>query len=173
MAKNDRFIVLSLGDDEAAPGGRDITDARPRSNDDFLSRPAGGRGERPARGGKVKVEVKKLGGEEKKAIEASPRRFAARPMPIRLIKPMRSKKKVTKSADAVQCGAPAVGADRSNRTGKGVVVAVLDTGIAKDHRTHPAFKDVEIVLRNFTGEAAHDTDGHGTHCAGTIFGRDV
>jgi subtilisin family serine protease len=30
-----------------------------------------------------------------------------------------------------------------------------------------------LVQRNFTGESEEDLDGHGTHCAGTIFGRDV
>ena len=55
-------------------------------------------------------------------------------------------------------------------TGLGIVVAVLDTGI---DATHPAFAGVTLVKKNFTTEAAGDLHGHGTHCAGTIFGRDV
>jgi subtilisin family serine protease len=52
-----------------------------------------------------------------------------------------------------------------------VVVAVLDTGIDPDH---VAFKGIELVQRNFTNDPeTHDIDGHGTHCAATIFGRDV
>ncbi len=41
---------------------------------------------------------------------------------------------------------------------------------------HPAFSGVEIIGRNFTAGAPddfNDTNGHGTHCAGTIFGRAV
>jgi subtilisin family serine protease len=30
-----------------------------------------------------------------------------------------------------------------------------------------------ITERDFTGEGNGDLEGHGTHCAGTIFGRDV
>lgn len=67
-------------------------------------------------------------------------------------------------------GIPAVGADRSSRTGAGVTVAVLDTGI---DRTHPAFAGLAVVEHDFTGTGLGDGHGHGTHCAGTIFGRDV
>jgi subtilisin family serine protease len=63
-----------------------------------------------------------------------------------------------------------VGAGGSLLTGAGIVVAVLDTGI---DATHPAFDGVEIIQEDFTGEGNGDTDGHGTHCAGTIFGRPV
>jgi subtilisin family serine protease len=64
----------------------------------------------------------------------------------------------------------AIGADTSPFTGQGVVVASLDTGIDK---SHPAFTGVQIVEKDFTGEGNGDEDGHGTHCAGTIFGREV
>lgn len=70
-------------------------------------------------------------------------------------------------------GIGAVGADASPMSGAGVTVAVLDTGI---DGAHPAFAGVEFVSRNFTtADAAdvRDVQGHGTHCAGTIFGRDV
>lgn len=58
----------------------------------------------------------------------------------------------------------------SNATGAGIVVAVLDTGIM---RGHTAFAGVQLERRNFTSETDDDSDGHGTHCAGTIFGRRV
>lgn len=67
-------------------------------------------------------------------------------------------------------GIAAVGADRSNWTGEGVTVAILDTGI---DRQHPAFAGVDIVEKDFTGSGDGDRQGHGTHCAGTVFGRDV
>jgi subtilisin family serine protease len=67
-------------------------------------------------------------------------------------------------------GIAAVGADTSPFTGAGVVVAVLDTGI---DASHPAFAGVNLVQQDFTGEGNGDQHGHGTHCAGTIFGRDV
>ncbi len=49
-------------------------------------------------------------------------------------------------------------------------MAELDTGI---DATHPAFAGVELVQQDFTGEGDGDGNGHGTHCAGTVFGRDV
>ncbi len=64
----------------------------------------------------------------------------------------------------------AVGADRSKFTGADVSVAVLDTGIDAGH---PAFRDVDLVRRDFTGLGHGDSDGHGTHCAGILFGRNV
>ncbi|HZW13350.1 MAG TPA: S8 family serine peptidase [Noviherbaspirillum sp.] len=71
---------------------------------------------------------------------------------------------------AITWGVAAVGADRSPFTGNGIVVAVLDTGIDADH---PAFADVELIQKDFTGEGNGDRHGHGTHCAGTIFGRNI
>ena len=56
-------------------------------------------------------------------------------------------------------------------TGKGVVIAILDTGI---DTTHPDLKDRIIDGRNFTLEGRFnditDRNGHGTHVAGTIAG---
>jgi len=49
-------------------------------------------------------------------------------------------------------------------------VSVLDTGIDP---THEAFKGVKIKRKNFTNEGEDAQNGHGTHCAGTIFGQDV
>lgn len=67
-------------------------------------------------------------------------------------------------------GVAAVGADASQRTGAGVVVAILDTGIDD---THPAFKGVTLTEMDFTGSGNGDRQGHGTHVAGTVFGREV
>ncbi|MGC9417659.1 MAG: S8 family peptidase [Rhodovulum sp.] len=67
-------------------------------------------------------------------------------------------------------GIKAVRADASPFTGAGVKVAVLDTGI---DAAHPAFAGVNLVQADYTGEGDGDGNGHGTHCAGTVFGRDV
>lgn len=53
-------------------------------------------------------------------------------------------------------------------TGKGVKVAVLDTGIDVDH---PDFAGLIDGTASFVpGEAVTDVNGHGTHVAGTIVG---
>ena len=75
------------------------------------------------------------------------------------------------AAAPVDWGVHAVGADSSPFTGDGIVVAVLDTGIDSSHK---AFDGVTLVRQNFTEDTEDgDVHGHGTHCAGTIFGRDV
>lgn len=67
-------------------------------------------------------------------------------------------------------GVSAVGADVSQRTGAGTIVAILDTGI---DGAHPAFQGVTLAEVDFSGSGNGDRDGHGTHCAGTVFGRAV
>jgi subtilisin family serine protease len=66
-------------------------------------------------------------------------------------------------------GVAAVGAEASPFTGRGVRIAVLDTGI---DAAHPDFAGRRIVAESFVpGEAAlADANGHGTHCAGTAAG---
>jgi subtilisin family serine protease len=91
-------------------------------------------------------------------------------MPMRLISPVNTGVTAAPAAAGVTWGVQAVGADTSPFTGDGVVVAVLDTGIDPNH---PAFAGVQLVRRNFTTGGEDDEHGHGTHCAGTIFGRDV
>lgn len=74
-------------------------------------------------------------------------------------------------------GLQAVGALTSPRTGKGVRVAVLDTGLQIQHEAFTALRNAgRIVGSNFTNGAPADigdTHGHGTHCAGTIAGGTV
>jgi subtilisin family serine protease len=94
---------------------------------------------------------------------------AAPVMPLRLIEPVEIRATAAALGTAAW-GILAVGADRSAFTGRDIVVAVLDTGI---DASHPAFDGVELVQRNFTEDAPEDLHGHGTHCAATIFGRDV
>ncbi|WP_225837175.1 S8 family peptidase [Streptomyces sp. NK08204] len=65
-----------------------------------------------------------------------------------------------------QIGAPTAWA--AGYTGKGVKVAVLDTGV---DTTHPDLKDQVIASRNFTSAAdATDHFGHGTHVASIVAG---
>ncbi|MER7761680.1 S8 family serine peptidase [Streptomyces sp. NPDC097619] len=65
-----------------------------------------------------------------------------------------------------QIGAPSMW--QAGYTGKGVKVAVLDTGI---DQTHPDLKGLEIAEKNFSDSAdGKDRHGHGTHVASTIAG---
>ncbi|MBD2755439.1 S8 family peptidase [Spirosoma validum] len=91
-------------------------------------------------------------------------------IPMKLVEPLDVQAVLQPAAPSVAWGVQAVGADTSPFTGNGVVVAVLDTGI---DATHPAFAGVNLIQQDFTGEGNGDQHGHGTHCAGTIFGRDV
>lgn len=92
----------------------------------------------------------------------------ARRMPTKLIAPVADD--AAAAAATPTWGLGAVGAVDSPFTGANVTVAVLDTGI---DAAHPAFAGVTLVQRDFSGDGDGDVNGHGTHCAGTIFGRDV
>lgn len=89
-------------------------------------------------------------------------------MPTRLIRPMEAQLKPGDKAIASNWGIKAVRADRSQYSGAGVTVAILDTGIDVDH---PAFAGMTLVEKDFSEHGNGDRNGHGTHCAGTIFGR--
>ena len=87
-------------------------------------------------------------------------------MPTALIAPFAG----AASSDAVSWGIEEVGAAASTLDGTGTRVAVLDTGIDKNH---VAFAGKTITEMDFSGDGNGDHQGHGTHCAGTIFGQDV
>jgi subtilisin family serine protease len=56
----------------------------------------------------------------------------------------------------------------SCRTGRGVRIAVLDTGFDVDH---PDFAGRSVTTQSFiAGETVQDAHGHGTHCIGTSCG---
>jgi subtilisin family serine protease len=119
----------------------------------------------------IKVEVADM---DKRDVAATTRNsdvVATAPViPMKLIEPLDVGAGAQPTADDIAWGVKAVRADTSPFSGDGVVVAVLDTGI---DAAHPAFAGVNIVQRDFTGEGNGDNHGHGTHCAGTIFGRTV
>ncbi|WP_193241730.1 S8 family serine peptidase [Streptomyces phaeolivaceus] len=77
-----------------------------------------------------------------------------------------AKVKATLDRSVPQIGAPSAWA--AGHTGKGVEVAVLDTGVDS---THPDLAGKIVEARNFTANAdAVDHHGHGTHVASTITG---
>lgn len=108
---------------------------------------------------------------ELRNIHNDPETVAAAPrMPLVLVEPFTRDADASDDEDEVTWGVKALKADVSPFDGSGVIVAVLDTGIDANH---PAFAGVEIEQRDFTGEGDGDDNGHGTHCAGTVFGQDV
>lgn len=62
----------------------------------------------------------------------------------------------------------AANAQRDGVTGKGVIVAVLDTGVDAEHTE---LQNKIIAQANFTTDAMEDAIGHGTHVAGIIAGQ--
>jgi subtilisin family serine protease len=123
-----------------------------------------------------RVDVEDLAKHEVLEVAREPEvQAVARVMPTMLIRPVPSDEAGegadgTATAGEDAWGIAAVGADVSGRTGTGVTVAVLDTGI---DAVHPAFTGVDVVEEDFSGSGNGDANGHGTHCAGTILGRDV
>ncbi len=145
-----------------------LRSSRASTRDVFLGPMAGPRGEESIAAG-IQVDVEEI---EPAQVGRLTRRSdvlcVAPSIPMKLVEPLMEADPA--AAGAANWGIGAVGADTSPFTGAGVVVAVLDTGI---DAAHPAFAGVTLVQQDFTGEGDGDQHGHGTHCAGTIFGRDV
>jgi subtilisin family serine protease len=91
-------------------------------------------------------------------------------LPMKLVEPVGKADAGAPTSPGSAWGIDAVGAIDCAFTGAGTTIAVLDTGIDAGHE---AFRDLRVTQRDFTGEGDGDHDGHGTHCAGTIAGRDV
>ncbi|HEY3513013.1 S8 family peptidase [Kribbella sp. NPDC051137] len=75
------------------------------------------------------------------------------------------KRQIQLDQSVPQIGGP--DAWQAGYTGKGVSVAVLDTGV---DATHPDLATQVAGEKNFTTESANDLVGHGTHVASTIAG---
>lgn len=119
----------------------------------------------------MRIEEASLSAEARADLSRDPRtRAIAAAMPMKLIVPMDSENVAGPAATEATWGVRAVRATESAFTGAGITVAVLDTGIDPDHA---AFEGVALEQKNFTTESDDDRHGHGTHCAGTIFGQDV
>ena len=88
-------------------------------------------------------------------------------------------KKIRSATAKTAWGIEAVGAAGAQPDCESVTVAVLDTGIDKGHAAFKGIKWTKNNLMDFSNDekgvagSALDDDGHGTHVAGTIFGRDV
>ncbi|MEO1145779.1 MAG: S8 family serine peptidase [Cyanobacteria bacterium J06638_22] len=119
----------------------------------------------------VEITEAELTLKERSDLRRDPRvRAIAPPMPLKLINPIDKKDVDPPSSPSSTWGVKAVRATETLYDGTDITVAVLDTGIDPNH---PAFESVDLVQKNFTSEGENDTNGHGTHCAGTIFGQDV
>jgi subtilisin family serine protease len=80
----------------------------------------------------------------------------------------KGKKSVLKDGTAATWGIQAINVVDSKFTGKGVKVAVLDTGF---DFTHPDFAGRTIHRKSFVGtKQAIDKEGHGTHTAAVVGG---
>ena len=64
-------------------------------------------------------------------------------------------------------GVAATRANLSGASGRGIKVAILDTGFDLGH---PDFAGRPVVSTTFVGQPVQDLNGHGTHCTGTACG---
>jgi subtilisin family serine protease len=98
-------------------------------------------------------------------------------IPLSLIEPVQASAHASSAGEA--WGIEAVGGATSPETGAGVTVAVLDTGIDTNHAAFKGLVFGPDNLIDFTAGSrpvpgqASDQHGHGTHVAGTLFGRNV
>lgn len=134
-------------------------------------------GQAETTGAKVKISVAELEIAEVHDLRRDPQVHSIGPagVPLALIEPKQVD--VAAAAPLAAWGLEATGVLTSPRNGRGVRVAVLDTGLHLQHEAFTALRTAgAIVTRNFTngGQAdVTDNHGHGTHCAGTIAGGTV
>jgi subtilisin family serine protease len=153
-----RYIVL-----------RDL--ARSKPTDRLRIRDLGGPDRQPpavSQAAEIRIDIETADVKGLNDLKLDPEVVAtAASMPTRLIEPWES---ADQSTEYDSWGVAAVGATTSEFSGRGITIAVLDTGIDS---THPAFTGLTITEEDFSGSGNGDRSGHGTHCAGTILGKDV
>ncbi len=82
---------------------------------------------------------------------------------------LKEKEKEKPLVENMTWGLTAIGQEMSKFTGKGIDIAILDTGF---YLQHPDFVGRKITGKSFINDQAWDFDGngHGTHCAGIAAG---
>jgi hypothetical protein len=117
------------------------------------------------------IEIADMNPKEILDAHDDPNRILAPPLPLHLIHPLNGQNyKQEETPFSNTWGVETTLAHQSPFNGEGVKIAILDTGINSEHL---AFQGVKLKLKNFTQDVNEDIHGHGTHCAGTIFGRDI
>ncbi|MFO0551338.1 MAG: S8 family serine peptidase [Polyangiaceae bacterium] len=113
------------------------------------------------------MDVESLSRSELCALSRDPSVLAVAPIvPVRLAQPA----EIGAVDSALPWGREVVGAGATSFTGRGVTLAMLDSGI---DAAHEVFSGVDLVERDFTGGGNRDDHGHGTHAAAIAIGRRV
>ncbi|BCH23522.1 nSTAND1 domain-containing NTPase [Mesorhizobium sp. L-8-3] len=94
----------------------------------------------------------------------------AQDSPVEIIQNNIAPPKSRRRSLATNWGLRALRTSETPFDGQGTVVAVLDTGI---EATHPAFRGMKLIQKDFTGSGNGDNQGHGTFVASLIAGRDI
>lgn len=88
--------------------------------------------------------------------------------PMKTIKSTALKTMLYADTPAATWGLQAINALNTNFKGKGINIAILDTGL---NVIHPDFEKRILISKSFIkGELEHDLGGHGSHCAGIALG---
>jgi subtilisin family serine protease len=174
MTTSETYLVLRVSGAASRDGARDFDPSSWRSGDAERGPIRGGHGN-----GDLAFQVTShtLEAQDLGELRREPDVAAiAPPIPLRRITPVSS----PAPAAALPAAPPPIhdatwgvfvtGALGCRYLGNGVTIAVLDTGI---DRSHEAFRGIDLIERDFTGEGNGDRDGHGTHVAATIFGQTV
>jgi subtilisin family serine protease len=125
---------------------------------------------RPDEPAAAAVSVESFTPADAAAARRAPQVAVAPVLPLKLVEPVASADAGTPTGPGSAWGVEAVGAFDCPFSGADIKVAVLDTGIDAGHE---AFRGMRLTQRDFTGDGDGDPVGHGTHCAGTIAGREV
>lgn len=161
---NEPFIILRVS--RPAPLTHEVWPT-PTWREDAIPK-----GLQPASPVTVSVQTETLSRRDQADLRRDPQVQIAAPFPVRLIAPLPSGggSAAPLQEEGATWGVQVTGSLTSPFSGQGVTVAILDTGIDAGHE---AFAGVDLVQQDFTGAGNGDGTGHGTHVAGTIFGRNT